>query len=264
MTIQINQFVANLSFLFLEKPFMERFAAAKEAGFDAVEFMFPYDENLDEIAAQLETLGLKLVLFNLPAGDWSKGDRGIAIDSARQGEFRKGVAQAIEAAKHLKVSQINCLVGKIGSGQSPSELWPLLVDNIRFAADQLREDNLRLMIEPINHWDMPGFYLNTTDQVLRLIDEVDRPNVFLQFDVYHAARENEDILRVLTEKFSKIGHIQIADSPGRHQPGTGDLDYQSFFSELTKTGYAHAIALEYIPDPDTLSSLEWVKKYTFK
>jgi len=261
-SMSIKSFVANLTFLFTEKPFMERFEAAKAAGFAKVEFMFPYDYNLDEIKAKLEGLDIELVLFNLPAGDWGNGERGIAIDPKRQDEFRSGVGQAIEVAQKLGVTQVNCLVGKISHGTKESELWPTLVGNITYAADQLQKQGMRLLIEPLNHYDAPGFYLNTTDQVLRLIKDVDRPNVLLQWDIYHASREDEDLLKILKDSISQIGHIQIADQPGRHQPGSGTIDFKTLFTELNKAGYSGEIGLEYVPDPDTETSLEWVKNYS--
>lgn len=264
MSTNLNNFVANLSFLFTELPFMDRFKAAKEAGFSKVEFMFPYDYDLDEINSLLNSLGLSLVLFNLPAGDWGNGERGIAVKPERKEEFRAGVGQAIKVAQKLGVSQVNCLVGKGDPERDTSELWQIMVENLTFAAEKLEEYGIRLMIEPINHYDIPGFALNTTDQVLQLIEEVNCPNVFLQWDIYHASRENEDLFEILKKSIPKIGHIQIADQPGRHQPGTGEIDFQTLLTELKKAGYSKEIALEYVPDPDTKTSLKWVKNYSYK
>lgn len=261
MFVKRENLVANLSFLFTEKPFMERFAAAKEAGLKRVEFMFPYDYDLDEIEGQLKAHDLELVLFNLPAGDWGSGERGIAVDPSRQGEFRAGVGKAIEAARKLKVKQVNCLVGKVLPEKTWQDQRSTLVSNIRYAAEQFHPEGIRLLVEPLNHFDAPGFFLNTTSDVLKLLAEVNHDNIFLQFDIYHAARENEDILKVLHESLNKIGHIQIADSPGRHQPGTGKISYKAFFSALEKAGYSHSIAMEYVPDPDTFTSLEWIKGF---
>lgn len=261
MFIKREQLVANLSFLFLDKPFMERFAAVKEAGLKHVEFMFPYDYDLEEIASQLEAHDLELVLFNLPAGDWGSGERGIAVDPNRQEEFRAGVANAVEAAQKLNVKQINCLVGKVLADRTREEQWSTLVNNIRYAAEQFQPEGIRLLVEPLNHFDIPGFFLNTTSDVLELISKVNHKNVYLQYDVYHAAREGEDILKVLHESLAQIGHIQIADSPGRHQPGTGDIDYKAFFTALEKSGYSQAVAMEYVPSPNTLTSLEWIKDF---
>lgn len=261
MSFEKEQLVANLSFLFLEKSFMERFAEVKKAGLTRVEFMFPYEYNLDEIETQLKTYELELVLFNLPAGDWGSGERGIAVNPSRQNEFRAGVAQAIEAARKLKVKQVNCLVGKVIPEIPREEQWSTLITNTRYAAEHLKKEGIRLLIEPLNHFDAPGFFLNTTQDVLKLIAEVGHENVYLQFDVYHAVRENENILKVLEEFLPEIGHIQIADSPGRHQPGTGEIDYLSFFEALNKAGYAGAVAMEYIPDPSTMASLQWIKNF---
>lgn len=262
MSAAINSFVANLSFLFTEKPFMERFAAAKAAGFAKVEYMFPYDYDLDEIKSQLDSLGLEQVLFNLPAGDWGKGERGIAIKPDRKNEFRAGVEKAVEVAQKLGVKQVNCLVGVRSPETEESELRATLVENITYAAEKFLEQGIRLLIEPINHYDIPGFYLNTTDHVLKLIKEVNQPNVFLQWDIYHASREGEDLLKTLSDSMAHIGHVQIADQPGRHQPGTGTIDFQTLLTELKKAGYSKAVALEYVPDPDTETSLEWVKNYS--
>lgn len=261
MSTAIKSFVANLSFLFTEKPFMERFVAAKAVGFEKVEFMFPYDYDLDEIKLQLNSLGLELVLFNLPAGDWDNGERGIAINPDRKNEFRAGVGKAVKVAQELGVKQVNCLVGKRSPGSEESELWATLVENIAFAAEQLQEQGIRLMIEPINRYDIPGFFLNTTGQVLRLIKEVNRPNVFLQWDIYHASREGEDLLKILRDSIDHIGHVQLADQPGRNQPGTGSIDFQTLLVELKKAGYSKEISLEYVPIPDTNTSLKWVKNY---
>ncbi|HBW37838.1 hydroxypyruvate isomerase [Desulfosporosinus sp. BICA1-9] len=262
MGTDLKNFVANLSFLFTELPFMERFRAAKAAGFAKVEFMFPYDYDLEEIKSQLNSLELKLVLFNLPAGDWGNGERGIAVKPERKNEFRAGVGQAIVAAQKLGVTQVNCLVGKGDPELDESVLRSTMVENISYAAKKLEEHGLRLMIEPINHYDIPGFFLNTTDQVLKLIAEINRPNVFLQWDIYHASRENEDLWKTLSNSIAQIGHIQIADQPGRHQPGTGEIAFQRLLTELKKAGYSQEIALEYVPGPDTETSLRWVKNYS--
>lgn len=261
MTVMREKLVANLSFLFLEKAFMERFAAVKEAGLRRVEFMFPYDYDLAELKDQLNTHDLELVLFNLPAGDWGKGERGIAVDPDRQEEFRTGVSKAIQVAQALNVKQVNCLVGKVLPEKTLAEQWSTLTSNLRYAAEQLHSAGIRLLVEPLNHFDAPGFFLNTTGDVLKLISEVNHENIFLQFDIYHASREGEDLLKVLHEFLPQIGHIQIADNPGRHQPGTGEIDYRTLFTALKKVGYSHAVAMEYAPDPNTLTSLEWIKDF---
>lgn len=258
------KFAANLTFLFTEFDFLERFSAAQKAGFKYVEFMFPYEFDQAEISKQLDRHNLKMVLFNIPAGDWAGGDRGIAVDPARKNEFRDGVKEAISSAQRFNVKQVNCLVGNTNESESADALWNNLVDNIRFAADELKAHGVNLLIEPINHHDMPGFYLNTTDQVMKLISEVKKDNVYLQYDVYHAEREKEDHLAILKDKLHKVGHIQIADNPGRNQPGTGVIDYTSLFKTIAESNYNGYIAMEYKPDPNTEASLEWVAKFGYK
>ena len=257
-------FAANLTFLFTEFPFMDRFGAAKQAGFDAVEFMFPYDFDQSEIRNQLQKTGLQLVLCNLPAGNWAAGDRGTAADPARRQEFRDGVAKGLEAARTLGFSRMNCLVGLKPGGLSDGECRKILVENIRYAANALHGSGIRLMVEPVNHLDMPGFALNSCAQVLDLLVEIGHPNAYLQFDVYHARRENEDAAAILQNHFNRIGHIQIADCPGRHQPGTGETDFRFLLPEIDRMGYSGFVSLEYIPSPDTATSLRWFASYGYK
>lgn len=258
------KFAANLSMLFTEVPFMERFMLAHQAGFSAIEYLFPYDFSLDELRSQLETNSLKQVLFNLPAGDWAAGDRGIAANPTRVDEFRTGVTCAIKYAKGLGVPQLNCLAGKRLSGYDDAEQWKVLVDNVRYAAQTVGKEGIRLVVEPLNHFDSPGFFLNRTDQVLKLIEDAGMPNVFVQYDVYHAQREEGELATTLRRNIAKIGHIQIADNPGRHQPGTGEINYQFIFQELDALGYQGYIGLEYVPSPDTSSSLKWISDYVNK
>jgi hydroxypyruvate isomerase len=257
-------FAANLTFLFTELPFMERFSAARKAGFDAVEFMFPYDYPMGDIKEQMKATGLQLLLCNLPAGNWAAGDRGTAANPERKEEFRTGVARGIDAAKALSFSRMNCLVGLKHPDLSDGETWETLTDNIRYAAEALGKEGIRLVVEPINHLDMPGFALNTCTQVLKLIGEIRHPNAYLQFDLYHARRENEDVGAILRDHFERIGHIQVADCPGRHQPGTGETDFRFLFSEIDRLGYSGFVSLEYIPTPDTLTSLAWLAAYGYK
>ncbi|WP_258361100.1 hydroxypyruvate isomerase [Moorella sulfitireducens (nom. illeg.)] len=257
------KFAANLTMLFTELPFLERFNAARKAGFNAVEFLFPYDFSLDAIKTSLAENNLRVVLFNLPAGNWAAGERGIAADPGRTEEFRAGVRQAVEWAGQLHVPRLNCLAGKINLAFSREEHWRVLVENTRYAARALAEHNLKLMVEPINHYDVPGFFLNTSGQVLRLIEEVNMPNVYLQYDLYHAQKEEGNLTATLREHIQGIGHIQIADNPGRHQPGTGEINYPFLLREIDNLGYEGYVSLEYIPEPDTLSSLGWIKAYGY-
>lgn len=252
------KFAANLTMLFTEMPFLERFKAAREAGFKSVEFLFPYDYAVDDVKRLLKENGLNVVLFNLPAGNWGGGERGIANNPGRVEEFRAGVEQAIAWAQALRVSRINCLVGKALPDVSLDEQWDTLKKNISYAADALAARGLELMIELINHYDVPGFLLNTTRQVLQLIDDVGKPNVYLQYDIYHAQREQGNLTAIMREHIARIKHVQIADNPGRHQPGTGEINYRFLLSELDRLGYDGYVSLEYIPQPDTWKSLEWI------
>ena len=253
-------FAANLTMLFTEVPFLERFALAKAAGFTCVEYLFPYDYPAAELKRQLEIHGLRQVLFNLPSGDWAKGDRGIAADPGRVEEFRAGIPRALEYAQALRVSKLNCLAGKRIAGVDDQQHLETLVGNLRYAARHLGSRGLRLMVEPVNHYDIPGFFLNRTDQALAVLDAVDEPNVFLQYDLYHAQREDEDLAAVLRKNLARIGHVQAADNPGRHQPGTGEINFPFLFQELDRLGFQGQVGLEYVPSPDTRSSFGWIKE----
>ena len=212
---------ANLTMLFTEVPFLERFARARQAGFSRVEYLMPYAYGARELKAALEENGLEQVLFNLPSGDWAAGERGIAALPGREAEFRAGVAQAVEYAKALGVERLNCLAGKRLAQYSEQEHKKVLLENVRFAARALQQEGLTLLVEAINHFDVPGFFLNRTSQVLEVLAEAAMPNVRVQYDVYHAQREEGDLAATLRGHAAQIGHIQIADNPGRHQPGTG-------------------------------------------
>jgi len=225
---------------------------------------FPYDCDLTALKAQLKDNGLKQVLFNLPAGNWAAGERGIAAHPERINDFRAGVAKALEYAEGLGVSQLNCLAGKRAPQYSYEQQWTVLVENVRYAAEALNRKGMRLLVEAINHFDIPDFILNRTDQVLNLIEATGMPNVFMQYDVYHAQREEGELTATLRRYIDKIAHIQIADNPGRHQPGTGEINYLFLFREIDALNYQGYIGLEYIPEPDTKSSLEWVQAFGYK
>ena len=255
-------FAANLTFLWTELPFLERFGAAAAAGFSRVEYMFPYEHPAADIRARLDADDLDQVLFNLPAGDWAAGDRGLACDPARVDEFRAGVEQALVYAEALDVEQLNCLAGLRLDGVDPAVQWATLVDNVRYAARRLDSVGRRLLLEPVNTFDVPGFMLPTTDDALRVIAAVCEPNVRLQFDAYHVQRMEGDPATRLAPLLDVVGHVQIADNPGRHQPGTGEIDFAALF-ELLDTGYEGAVGLEYVPVPDAAGSLEWIKELTW-
>jgi hydroxypyruvate isomerase len=258
------KFAANLTMLFTEVPFMERFESARNAGFSAIEYLFPYEFEAVELKAQLRQNRLTQVLFNIPAGKWEEGERGIAANPERVEEFRAGVAKAVEYALELGVCGLNCLAGKRIRGYDDTTQWSTLVGNVRYTAKVLQEKGLRLMVEPINHFDIPGFLLNRIDQALKLIDDAGMPNVFVQYDVYHAQREEGELAATLRKHIDKIGHIQIADNPGRHQPGTGEINYPFIFKEIDALEYRGHVGLEYVPIPDSRSSFGWITEFGYK
>ncbi|NML43572.1 hydroxypyruvate isomerase [Ramlibacter sp. G-1-2-2] len=254
------KFAANLTMLFTELPFLERFAAAREAGFTAVEYLFPYDFPKEELARQLRANGLKQVLHNLPAGDWAGGERGIACHPGREAEFREGVARAIAYAHALDCPQLNCLAGKLPAGVTREQAQATLVANLRFAAAELKKAGLRLLVEPINTFDIPGFFLTRSDQALALIEEVGSDALLLQYDIYHAQRMEGELAGTLGKHLARIGHIQLADNPGRNEPGTGEINYGFLFGHLDALGWKGFIGCEYKPKTTTLEGLGWLKK----
>jgi hydroxypyruvate isomerase len=251
------RFAANLTMLFTEVPFLDRFERAARAGFQAVEFLFPYAYPAEEIRRRLDEHQLALVLHNLPAGDWDAGERGIACLPDRVDEFRAGVATAITYAKALGVTQLNCLAGKAPAGADPAMLNRTLVDNLRFAADALRRADLKLLIEPINTFDIPGFFVNRTAQALAIIDEVGADNLFLQYDLYHAQRMEGELAATLEKHLARIAHVQLADNPGRHEPGSGEINYPFIFAHLDRIGYRGWVGCEYKPATTTEAGLPW-------
>ncbi len=252
------KFAANLSMLFTELPFMDRFAAARAAGFDAVEYLFPYDYSPGELVAALKKNSLQQVLHNLPAGDWAAGERGIACHAGRTAEFREGVNRAIDYASALGCPQLNCLAGKLPEGASSAQAHATLVANLRFAASALKAAGIRLLIEPINTFDIPGFFLSRTDQALAILDEVASPNLFVQYDIYHAQRMEGELAGTLSKHMARIGHIQLADNPGRNEPGTGEINYPWLFSHIDGAGYTGWIGCEYKPKTTTADGLGWL------
>jgi len=251
------RFAANLTMLFTELPFMQRFEAAAKAGFKAVEYLFPYPFDKKELTAALRANGLQQVLHNLPAGSWEGGERGIACHPDRVGEFREGVGMAIDYATALGCPKLNCLLGKLPAGVSAEEARKVAVENLRFAARELQSAGIMLLIEPINHFDIPGFFLTRTDQALAIIDEVGSTNLLLQYDIYHAQRMEGELGATISKNMARIGHIQLADNPGRGEPGTGEINYPWLFKHIDAAGYTGWIGCEYKPKSDTFDGLGW-------
>jgi hydroxypyruvate isomerase len=255
------KFAANLTMLFTEVPFLDRFERAARAGFQAVEFLFPYDHPPEAIREQLDTHGLTLVLHNLPAGDWAAGERGIACHPDRVQEFREGVGRAVRYAQALGVGQLNCLAGKAPAGVDAATLRRTFVENLRFAAAQLEAADINLLIEPINPFDIPGFYLTTSRQAMDILDEVGAANAFLQYDIYHAQRVEGEIAATLQKLLPRIAHIQLADNPGRNEPGTGELNWSFLFQHIDRLGYEGHIGCEYKPATTTEAGLGWMQRF---
>jgi len=255
------KFAANLTMMYNEVDFLDRFEAAAKSGFKGVEYLFPYPFGKDELAERLQKHGLIQVLHNLPAGDWGAGERGIACLPDRVGEFQDGVGQAIDYALALGCKQINCLAGLCPDGVAPERVHETLVANLKFAADKLGAAGVRLLVEPINTRDIPGFYLSGTQQALDLIDASGSVNIALQYDIYHMQVMEGDLASTIERNLARIEHIQLADNPGRHEPGTGEINYPFLFNFIDGLGYRGWIGCEYKPASETLAGLGWMKAY---
>jgi hydroxypyruvate isomerase len=248
---------ANLTMLFNEVAFIDRFDAAARAGFQGVEFLFPYAFHADQIADRLNYCQLDLVLHNLPAGNWEAGERGIASHPDRTGEFQDGVGEAIRYAKLLGVKQLNCLVGIPPKSVSKEQAHEAVVANLKFAAGKLKEEGIRLLIEPINTFDIPGFFLSGTRQALDLIKETGSDNLFVQYDIYHMQRMEGELAATIKANLPMIKHVQLADNPGRFEPGTGEINYHYLLPMLDEIGYEGWVGCEYKPKAGTVEGLGW-------
>jgi hydroxypyruvate isomerase len=259
IVIAMPRFAANLAWLFTEQPFLERFEAARRAGFDAVEFPAPYDHSADDIARQLREHRLACVLFNMPMGDKSRGDFGFACRPHRDDEFRAGVALALDYAQALRPTLVNCIAGVAAAGEDRAELEALLVRRLRFAADALRAAKLHMVIEPLNDRDVPGFVMPRCDDAARVIDAVGADNLGLQCDLYHAAMMGDDPSSILARHRGIIRHIQFADVPGRGEPGSGTLPLAEHFAAIDALGYQGWVSAEYRPSRRTEQTLHWMR-----
>ena len=256
------QLAANLSLLFTELPFLDRFAAAAKAGFRYVEYQFPYlFGSASQIAERARAAQVEVVLHNLPAGDPAKGDRGIACQPARTSEFREGVERAIEYAVAAGCPRMNALAGVAPAGVARERLFETLVENLRFAAAKLKAAGLTLLTEPVNPRTVPGFFLNTSRQGIAAIDAAGADNLKLQYDIFHMQIVEGDLARSIERLLPRIGHMQLADVPDRHEPGSGEINFEFLLGHIDRLGYQGWIGCEYEPSGDTLRGLAWAKRY---
>lgn len=254
------KFAANLTMMFNEVPYPQRFAAAAKAGFAAVEFLFPYDYPPAEVARWLQETGLKNALFNMPPGDWAAGERGVASLPGREEEFRAGVARAIEYARALGTPSIHAMAGLLPSGADRKRHREVFVANLRHAAKALAGEGLTLLIEPINSRDIPGYFLNTQAEAHAIREEIDQPNLKVQMDFYHAQIVEGDLSVTLRKHIAHVGHVQIASVPDRHEPDEGEIDYRHIFRLLDELGYPGWVGCEYRPRGRTEDGLGWLKE----
>ena len=255
------KFCANLTMLWNELDFTDRFAAAARAGFKGVEYLFPYNHDKNRLAEQLRQHRLTQVLHNLPAGNWAQGERGIACHPRRVAEFQDGVGKAIEYAQALGCKQVNCLAGIRPSQVDPGLARETYIRNLQFAAPLLHDAGIKLLIEPVNTRDIPGFFLNNSKQAFDIIKAVGSDNLFLQYDIYHAQVMEGDLARTIEANLALIPHMQLADNPGRNEPGTGEINYPFLFQHIDRIGYGGWIGCEYKPKTTTDAGLGWVRPY---
>jgi hydroxypyruvate isomerase len=255
------KFSANLTMMFNEVDFLDRFGRAARAGFKGVEYLFPYEWSQEQLVNEMGKYHLEQVLHNLPAGNWPAGERGIACLPGREGEFQEGVGKAIDYARALKCPRLNCLVGKTPLGIASEKIRQTLVSNLRFAATALEKEKIQLLVEPLNNRDLPEFYLVRTQEALQLFKEVNHPNLWLQYDVYHMQVMEGNLTQTILKHLPQIAHIQIADNPGRHEPGTGEINFTNLFRFVDDAGYGGWMGCEYIPAGKTEDGLQWIKPY---
>ena len=251
---------ANLAFLYQDLPFYDRFAAAARDGFAGLEVPIPYTEPVEKLSDALKAAKIEMALINLPAGDWPGGERGIGALPGREAEFRAGVDNAITYAKALGCTMANCLAGKAPAGATQDALEDVLVANLSYAAPRMADAGIKLLLEPINTRDIPGFIISTTAQAERVLDCVGSDNLYIQYDIYHAQIMQGDLVPTFERLKDRIAHIQVADNPGRNEPGTGEIAYDFVFAALERLGYRGWIGAEYKPATTTRAGLGWMQR----
>ena len=247
--------------MFNEVPFLDRFAAARRQGFEAVEYLFPYEHPAAELRRRLDGEGLAQVLFNMPPGDWAKGDRGLASLPGRQAAFRDSVKLTLEYAEALGCRQVHCMAGIVPADVSPVTAASVYAANLAWAAEHATKAGVKLVIEPINHRDMPGYFLHTEAQGAAVVDAIGRDRLGLQFDVYHCQITEGDVTKRMEQFMPVIAHMQIADVPARNEPGTGEIGWRFVFRRMDELGYRGWVGCEYRPAGDTVAGLKWRQEY---
>jgi hydroxypyruvate isomerase len=253
------KFAANLSMMFSEVPFLDRFDAACAAGFAGVEYLFPYDFPAEALQQRLHDNRLENVLFNLPPGDWFAGERGITCIPGREEEFRAGVTKAIDYANALNTLRVHAMAGILPAGANLAEVHATYIANLKYAAAEFARHGITLLIEPINTRDMPGFFLNTQAQAYAVLEEVKAPNLKMQMDLYHMQIMEGDLEIKLRKYAAHCGHVQVAGVPQRHEPDTGEVRYGYLFDVLDEIGYQGWVGCEYRPAGKTVDGLAWFK-----
>ena len=255
------RFAANLSMMFTEVPFLDRFARARAAGFVAAEFLFPYEHPAEEIARRLQDNGLRQVLFNAPPGDWATGERGCAALPGRGEEFREGIRRALDYAAALSCPRLHVMAGLAPAGVPRDTLLSTYAVNLAWAAEECGKAAVKPVIEPINHRDIPGFFLNTTDEAAAVIEAIGPERIGMQFDLYHCQITEGDVVMTAERHLPLIAHMQVADTPGRHEPGTGEVNWPFVFDRLDAMGFRGWIGCEYRPAGPTEDGLGWFAPY---
>lgn len=254
------KFAANLSMMFNEVPFIQRFERGAQAGFSGVEYLFPYEEDADSIAFELQKHHLTQVLFNMPAGNWTAGERGMASIPGREDEFAQGVFTALKYANALGCKQVHAMAGKVDTKFTAEQQKACFIKNIQYAADVMAPHGIRVLIEPINTRDMPGYFLTTQKQAEALLPLIDRKNVFIQLDLYHCQIMEGDLVKTIGRLWGKFSHIQIASVPERHEPDSGEVNFPWIFKKLDEMGYDGWLGCEYHPAGRTEAGLDWLKQ----
>ncbi|SVB39932.1 uncharacterized protein METZ01_LOCUS192786 [marine metagenome] len=257
----MTKLAANISMMFTEVDFLDRFEVAAKAGFKGVEYLFPYDYPAEQIKEKLDQNALTQVLFDFPAGDWDAGERGIGALPDRVGEFQDGVGTAVEYARVLECERLTVLAGKANSSKTDVAMQQTLINNLKFASNAVADTNTTILLEAINTIDIPGYYVSHTDQSRAAVEAAEADNVKVQYDVYHMQIMEGDVTRAIDSNLDVIGHFQIADNPGRHEPGTGEINYDFLLPHIDSNRYEGWVGCEYIPSGDTSSGLGWAARY---